>query len=329
MKPEDINHEVVYLTEDKQAESEQWRRMLRRLATTLTFVFAVVFVTTGCVTPKDGHDLKALGLEYQLQELKDPRPNRVHILRVDLANSKIQPAVVIAADPDGNDPAEAALTDPLKLAGNPSVLAFVNANPWDSFPDTAGKRDRSWFEGQPVDILGLAVAGSHVRSPAGPGGASVWVDEPGRVLFGDVPGDRRVAEGMAGFQSIVREGAVVVPPDGPQHPRTAIGVDDTGSILWLVVVDGRQSKYSEGMTLQELGGVMRDLGCWNATNMDGGGSSVMGLVGADGLLRVVNSPSGQALGVLPKLRPVPMILTIRKTFASRFSAVSEEAPVER
>ena len=124
-------------------------------------------------------------------------------------------------------------------------------------------------------------------------------------------------EGMAGFQQVVREGAVVVPPGGPQHPRTAIGVDQIGAILWLVVVDGRQPRFSEGMTLYELGGVMRDLGCWNATNMDGGGSSVMGLAGDDGELRVVNSPSGRGSGILPKLRPVPMVLTIQQIPASR------------
>jgi hypothetical protein len=290
--------------------------MIRRLALILACAFGVLCVTAGCVTASNGPDLQALGLEYRLQELKDPRPNRVHILRVDLAHGRVQPAVVIAADPDGDGPAEAALTDPFKLANDKSVLAFVNANPWDSFPDNTGKRDRSWFEGQPVDIKGLAVSGNQERSPAGSGGASVWIDDRRRLCLGDVPGGRPVAEGMAGFQPIVREGSVVVPPGGPQHPRTAIGVDHAGSVMWLVVVDGRQSRYSEGMTLQELGGVMRGLGCWNATNMDGGGSSVMGLAGTGGSLRLMNSPSGRGLGVLPKLRPVPMILTIRETSAS-------------
>ena len=82
--------------------------------------------------------------------------------------------------------------------------------------------------------------------------------------------------------------------------------------MYLVVVDGRQQGYSEGMNLHELGSVMRDLGCWNATNMDGGGSSVMGLVHVLGTLRIVNSPSDRYLGVV-KIRPLPMILTIRRT----------------
>lgn len=271
----------------------------------------VLLVITGCASTKGDRDLKTLGLEYHLQELKAPRPNRVHVLRVDLANPAIRPAVVIGVDPDGDGPAETSLTDPRKLASDRSTIAFVNTNPWNSFPDSAGKRNRRWFEGQPVDIHGLAVSGGKVRSHAQPSSASVWVNRQGRVFLGDGPGDRPV-EAMAGFGQIVREGAVVVPPGGARHPRTAIGVDQNGIAMLLVVVDGRQKNYSEGMDLHELGRLMVSLGCWNATNMDGGGSSIMGLVGEDGQLRVVNSPSDRRLGV-PKIRPLPMILTIRKT----------------
>ena len=164
-----------------------------------------------------------------------------------------------------------------------------------------------------------------MRSPALPGSASVWCDGQGRVFLGDVSGEGRVAEGAAGFQRIVGEGAVAVPPGGPLHPRTAIGVDRTGRVMWLVVVDGRQERYSEGMTLHELGSFMRGLGCWNATNMDGGGSSVMGLVGSGGQLRVVNSPSDRRLGV-SRVRPLPMILTIRQTTGSGLPASAAGHP---
>ena len=137
--------------------------------------------------------------------------------------------------------------------------------------------------------------------------------------MGDGPGDRPVAEAMAGFQQIVREGAVVVPRGGTLHPRTAIGVDRNGIMMWLVVVDGRQEQFSEGMNLYELGRLMLDLGCWSAMNMDGGGSSIMGLARAGGRLRVVSSPSDRHLGS-PSIRPLPMILTIRKK--AGFQAVS-------
>ena len=284
--------------------------MIKRLVGTLACALGALVIAAGCVPVTDERGLDAFGLEYRLQELKDPRPNHVHILRVDFATGNTRPAVVIPADPDGDGPAEVALTDPLTLASDPSVLAFVNTNPWDSIPDAAGKRNRRWYGGQPADIHGLAVSVGQVRSAAGPSAASVWVDAQGRVFLGDSPGDKPV-EAMAGFQPIVRDGAVVAAPDGAVHPRTAIGVDRDGIVMWLVVVDGRQKQYSEGMTVYELGCLMRDLGCWNATNMDGGGSSIMGLIGEEGDLRVMNSPSDRILG-LRRIRPLPMILTIRK-----------------
>ena len=69
-----------------------------------------------------------------------------------------------------------------------------------------------------------------------------------------------------------------------RHPRTAIGYDEAN--LYLVVVDGRQKGLSDGMTLAELAALMQRLGCADALNLDGGGSSTMWLDG-----KVVNTPS--------------------------------------
>lgn len=53
------------------------------------------------------------------------------------------------------------------------------------------------------------------------------------------------------------------------HPRTAIGYYEPGHYCF-VVVDGRQTGYSRGMSLPELAQVFEDLGCAAAYNMDGG-----------------------------------------------------------
>jgi exopolysaccharide biosynthesis protein len=58
-----------------------------------------------------------------------------------------------------------------------------------------------------------------------------------------------------------------------RHPRSAIGRTADGDV-WLVTVDGRQSQ-SDGATLAELAGTMRRLGCTDAINLDGGGSSAL------------------------------------------------------
>ncbi|HVU58819.1 MAG TPA: phosphodiester glycosidase family protein [Puia sp.] len=58
-----------------------------------------------------------------------------------------------------------------------------------------------------------------------------------------------------------------------RHPRTAVGRKADGTIL-LFVVDGRAAE-SAGMSIPELQRAMRWLGCTDAINLDGGGSSAM------------------------------------------------------
>ena len=70
---------------------------------------------------------------------------------------------------------------------------------------------------------------------------------------------------------------------GGKNPRTAIGYTQDGNLI-MVAVDGREGA-SVGMTLRELAGFMQSIGCINAMNLDGGGSTVMYVNG-----RVVNMP---------------------------------------
>ena len=67
-----------------------------------------------------------------------------------------------------------------------------------------------------------------------------------------------------------------------RHPRSAIGWN--AKQFFLIQVDGRQ-KNSEGMTLDELAHYLFQIGCHEAINLDGGGSSTLWCNGA-----VVNHP---------------------------------------
>lgn len=58
-----------------------------------------------------------------------------------------------------------------------------------------------------------------------------------------------------------------------RHPRTAIGIKADGKVI-LLTVDGRQEN-SAGMSLHELTKTMRYLGCVDAINLDGGGSTTL------------------------------------------------------
>ncbi len=71
-------------------------------------------------------------------------------------------------------------------------------------------------------------------------------------------------------------------------PRTAVGLSEDGSTLFLAVVDGRQAE-SRGMTLYELGRLMMELGAHEAMNLDGGASSEMFVERLGGVVSVPSS----------------------------------------
>jgi hypothetical protein len=92
-----------------------------------------------------------------------------------------------------------------------------------------------------------------------------------------------------------------------KHPRTAVGLKSDA--LLFVVVDGRQPGYSEGMTLFELAEFLRNVGCTDALNLDGGGSTTLWVRGA-----IVNRPSdgrerpiANALLLLNLFPPQPLV----------------------
>ena len=58
-----------------------------------------------------------------------------------------------------------------------------------------------------------------------------------------------------------------------KNPRTAVGYTKDNTLI-MVTVDGRKEGTS-GVTLNELANIMKELGCFEAINLDGGSSTVM------------------------------------------------------
>jgi len=104
---------------------------------------------------------------------------------------------------------------------------------------------------------------------------------------------------VGGNVVLLRDGALPALDDRASEPRTAASFSADGGTMYLVTIDGRQ-RDSRGMTLLELGELMRGFGADDALNLDGGGSSTLlarepGEEDAD----VENSPSDGSE------RPVP------------------------
>jgi exopolysaccharide biosynthesis protein len=86
-----------------------------------------------------------------------------------------------------------------------------------------------------------------------------------------------------------------------KHPRTAMGYTNDGQIIYLVV-EGRFPGKSEGATLPELANMLKDIGCIEALNLDGGGSSAMLVNGKPTI--TPSDKEGE--------RPVPAVMMIKK-----------------
>ncbi len=132
-------------------------------------------------------------------------------------------------------------------------------------------------------------------------GERPWFGEPSRsgrdVTFGwalEAASPDEVTMAVGGFPMLLSAGKKVGDlgvgsrPSfaDARHPRTAVGYDPENRRLWLVVVDGRQAGYSDGMSLPELADLLRGLGVRDGINLDGGGSSAMVLRN-----RVLSRPS--------------------------------------
>ena len=109
--------------------------------------------------------------------------------------------------------------------------------------------------------------------------------------------------GLAGSHQILTDGEVPEMGDDSlvtaDHPRTAVGVSQDGSELFVMVIDGRTAE-SRGMSLPEAGTILRDMGAHNAVNLDGGGSSALAArtAGAEGS-SIWNSPSDGEVREVP------------------------------
>lgn len=213
----------------------------------------------------------APGVSY---EHLTPAGRDIHVVRIDLDEPSI---AVVASRPDARGLTVSELGERI------GAIAAVNGDYFDE--------DR-----RPV---GLAIGSCEAWESAGSarrqwvfvmGGRRAEIIHPMSL---DEPPPPWVEQGVSGWPLLVDECRAIPSGELPgsdgftrsPHPRTAVGLDREGRTLYLVVADGRREGVP-GLTLPELGEVMKDLGACAALNLDGGGSSALYLAG-----RIMNQPS--------------------------------------
>lgn len=188
-------------------------------------------------------------------------------------------------------------------AAGGKIIAAVNADFFDWSP-VAG---RPWG---PVVVEGTVVK-NFIKDGVGvttyfgvKNDGTLSIDLVSSLSLSDYNSYSNMAGG--GTNLLYLQGVPRIYNDVVREPRTMIGYTADKKV-YLVVVDGRQSGYSVGMTIDELVAVMGSLGINSATNLDGGGSSTMVLKNTGGMFEVVNrysdaSPRAVANAIAIKLK---------------------------
>ena len=228
----------------------------------------------------------AQGVTYERVVFTRPRPIVGHIVRIDLEKHNrfvLTPPVQTAEGlkyPAGTTTQALRAMD-ADLTINGSYLLPAHDN---------GLLDYAPHEGDVVEVIGTVVRDGQSFGIDKKNWPAICVDGSGGVRIGEIDDTTQLA--LSGNRWLVRDGGVMPMRQEEDYPtgRTAVGLSADGRYLTFVVIDGKQPRYSEGMSMTELAELMAQNGIHNAINLDGGGSSTLAYRDADGRVRLLSRP---------------------------------------
>ncbi|HRQ23758.1 MAG TPA: SH3 domain-containing protein [Anaerolineales bacterium] len=227
------------------------------------------------------------GVTYLRKDLTAPRLNVVHVIAIDMQTAKLE-FLVTPANGAGTSNVLCTRTTSkfleefrLHVAVNGGYFSYLDA----TFPP----EQHCPNGGDPVRISDYAASRGRIYSPKQTAQPTIYIGQKNQVSINKLPGN--VFNAISGDRMVVENGAVVknLAANAPS-PRTAIGFNRNFRWMTLMVVDGRQPGYSEGVTFPELAELLISYGVHTGVNMDGGGSSAMSIKGIDNQARILNSP---------------------------------------
>lgn len=230
------------------------------------------------------------GVSYQREARLQPRPLMLHVVTIDLT----APGLKFLVTPELRTPegleVKAQTTSAflakhnLQLAVNASFFhPFYEKSPWDYIPRS----------GDGANVLGQSISNGNIYSPA----EKIWpvlcISAANQVEISHEKCAPGTAQAVAGNRFLMENGDRI-PLDiditeAKLMPSTAVAINEQADKLWIVVVDGRQPFYSEGVNLAEFTDILIELGAYTALNLDGGGSSTL-VISQNGKPTLLNAP---------------------------------------
>lgn len=217
-----------------------------------------------------------VGIEYAFFENR-ALPVRYHIVKIDVHSG----AFCIKAYPTPNDTLPVTKISIEQFAKKNSCVVAFNTTPFS----------RGFFTTYPVGVhkteqktISPAVSRYAVLAFKTEAGAD------GRpALQGSIFETQDEAElwdyewAFGGFFTILKDGKYISFSAKSANSRTAVGLSPDGGILYILCVEGEQRHQSAGLSYEQCAHIFVALGCTDALQFDGGGSTQLFVKGKDRL----------------------------------------------
>jgi hypothetical protein len=228
-------------------------------------------------------------------ETRTNPPTRLFVAEVDLKNPRLHLRVAPGGpDPDGPGKWQTTLLEPTKIGAREKFNFVINGDFFVARGVNDGEGTNAAFRADQWALTeGPAMTDGKTWSTSTNARPCLVVHKNNAVTIETLarPADDDW-EVVGGNTILVRGGAAVPYPNQVRHPRTVVGLNGTGTKLIILVVDGRKPGVAIGMSYDELAAEMIRLGCTEALNLDGGGSSVMAVrESTAGKFQIINEPT--------------------------------------
>ncbi len=227
------------------------------------------------------------GITYTRKVNSKPRPFITHIIKINLTTAGIKPFVT-PPKPGKNSQTNLARTTSsfakeynLQLAVNGSFFfPFHERVPWDYYPK----------ERQDVHVLGQSTTENITYGSLNSRRKALCFAENNLAqIVTEQKCPKGTVQGIGGMGILVLDNQSQVKSNTPSYARNLVATNKKGDVLWLVLVDGKQPFYSEGVTLKELADIAVNLGADRALNLDGGGSTTL-VINDGSKTKIINAP---------------------------------------
>lgn len=208
-------------------------------------------------------------------------PLRYHCVKIDLSSEKIQISAFPASESDfkykdGSRTRFFTGKRTGKFAGNSGADIAINASP---FAGKNGKWDTIAHITRTRQLVGIHKVNGLELSPPVSLYCALLLQKSEKGFKGSII-DSQTPEALAeadfafgGFWTILRDGEKTGTFIHNHDSRTACGLSQDGSTLYLLIVEGEAFGMSEGLSYPECAQILAAMGADDAMEFDGGGSS--------------------------------------------------------